>query len=384
MTEISIMKNVSESSDESIDITLGISKFVNIRGVTCYMNSILAILQQMPIFADYVLCGIFKPELLNRYPSDKLEKSIMYSLYNLFKLSASNDNFNITPSSFRTAISMKDDMWGQQQHQDSQEFLTFLLSQIENDISSKVQFIPGLTFTDSTENKLTRPVSYYTTQILATNMWQRFIKNEYSIVKTLMTGMTRMTTKCEFCSNISNNFDIFQTLQLSLPVNSSQMFRTLTLKECLDHYTIDEKLDKDNKLTCNLCYMKNRSSKKTILWKTPQILIIHLKRFIVNCFGIPTQKLNNMIEYPITNLNIKDYIDPMSPDYNNSTYNLFGVNCHHNLSNSLISTINYGHYTSYVKNRYDNTWYEFDDNTVSKKENIVSKNAYMLFYELKR
>lgn len=365
--------NISIEPDE---IILGISKFNNIRGVTCYMNSILAILQQTPIFADYILCGIFKNELQKK--SSELDKNITYHLYKLFKLSASNDNFNITPHTFRTAISLKDDMWGQQQHQDSQEFLTFLLSQIENDISTKVDFIPGLNFT-KTEPK---PLDFSIIQILATNMWQQFIKNEFSIVKTLMTGMTRMTTTCEICSNVSNNFDIFQTLQLSIPVDSTQMFRNLTIEECLDHHTINEKLDRDNKLTCSFCYLKNRSIKKTILWKTPKILTIHLKRFIVNCYGIPTQKLNNMIRYPTEKFNIKDYVDPMSPDYNdkNCTYNLFAVNCHHNLGNSLIKTINYGHYTSYIKNRYDDKWYEFDDNTVSEIDNPLSKNAYMLFY----
>lgn len=371
-------------------ITLGISKFNNIRGVTCYMNSILVILQQTPILADYILCGVFKNQLLKKYSStDKLEESTMYQLYNLFKLSASHDNFNITPNSFRHAISLKDDMWAQQQHQDSQEFLTFLLSQIENDISTKVEFIPGLNINKTIKQEHVmkdemdikpKLMEYNTVRILATLMYQRFVKNEYSIVKTLMTGMTRITTQCELCSNISNNFDIFQTLQLSLPVNSTQMFKTLTLEECLDHYTSNEKMDKDNKLTCNFCYIKNRPVKKTILWKTPKILIIHLKRFIVNCFGIPTQKLNNMIQYPIDNLDIKKYVDPMSPDYDNTTYNLYGVNCHHNLSSGLISTLNYGHYTSYVKNRYDGSWYEFDDSCVSKKEDVVSKNAYMLFY----
>ena len=39
----------------STEIELGICKYNNNTGVTCYMNSILAILQQTPYFADYII-----------------------------------------------------------------------------------------------------------------------------------------------------------------------------------------------------------------------------------------------------------------------------------------------------------------------------------------
>ena len=97
-------------------LTLGISKFNNIGGVTCYMNSILAILQQTPIFTDYILTGLFKNNLLKK--TQDIVNCIIYQLYALFKLSHENDNANITPNTFRRVITMKDDMWGQQQQQD--------------------------------------------------------------------------------------------------------------------------------------------------------------------------------------------------------------------------------------------------------------------------
>jgi ubiquitin C-terminal hydrolase len=354
-------------------ITLGISKFNNIGGVTCYMNSILAILQQTPIFTDYILNGFFKDNLLKK--NKDIVNCIIYQLYALFKLSHENDNANITPNTFRRVITMKDDMWGQQQQQDSQEFFTFLLSQLENEVSTKVEFIGGLNFT--TDIKINN-LYHNSIQILAQTNWIQYIKNEYSLIKTLFTGMTRMTTTCKYCSSQTNNFDIFQTLQLSIPANNTHN-KKFSLDDCLDHFTENEILDKQNMMECNFCYRKNQSTKKTILWKTPKILILHIKRFIVNYFGIPTQKLNNMVEYPL-NLNIKKYIDPLSPDYQDTNYTLFAVNCHHSLGSK--QTINSGHYTSIVKNRYDDCWYEFDDNNVRDTSNIVNGKAYMLFYEL--
>jgi ubiquitin C-terminal hydrolase len=355
-------------------ITLGISKFNNINGVTCYMNSILAILQQTPIFADYILHGLFKENILKKYNSDvnNIVDSPIYQLYALFKLSHENDSANITPNSFRRAITLKDDMWGLNQHQDSQEFLTFLLSQLESEVLTKVEFIGGLNFTIESID------INHSIQILAQINWIQYVKNEYSLIKTLFTGMTRMTTTCKYCSSQTNNFDIFQTLQLSIPANNTHN-ETFTLDECLDHYTQNEILDKHNMMECNFCYRKNQSTKKTVLWKTPKILILHIKRFIVNYLGIPTQKLNNMVQYPL-DFDIKKYIDPLSSQ--NTKYKLFAVNCHHNIG--LGYTINYGHYTSIVKNRYDDCWYEFDDNNVKATKNIINGKAYMLFYELSR
>ena len=160
------------------------------------------------------------------------------------------------------------------------------------------------------------------------------------------------------------------------------MLKTLTLDDCLRHYISNEKLDKDNRIECNLCYRKNQSSKQTVLWRTPKILIIHLKRFMVNNTGILSQKINNMITYPIENLDIAEYIDKSSSFINKSKYNLFAINCHHNIG--IFNTINFGHYTSMVKNRFDNKWYNFDDNNMIEEikdiDTLINRKAYMLFY----
>ncbi len=44
--------------------------------------------------------------------------------------------------------------------------------------------------------------------------------------------------------------------------------------------------------------------------------------------------------------------------------------------------MNSGHYTAFAKNFLDTQWYEFNDTKVSpiNEKNIVSANAYLLFY----
>ena len=104
-----------------------------------------------------------------------------------------------------------------------------------------------------------------------------------------------------------------------------------------------------------------------MVWKFPTILIIHFKRF--NNSG---NKINNLIDYPIDNLDLRKYC--VGYDKNKSIFSLIGV-CNH------IGSINSGHYFSYCKHK-DN-WYNYDDSNITKlkEEELVTKNAYCLFYK---
>ncbi len=364
-----------------------ISKYKNMGGITCYMNSILAVLQQTPIFADYIVTGKFKQHLLNNLDnintqySSKEEiviNSVSYQLYILFKHSMENDDGILTPITLRKTISKKNSIWGESQHQDSQEFLNFMISKLEEEISSKIKFIPGRLFKEN--NDITNPLL----NIIADNEWKRFIKNEYSLIKMLFTGLSQNILSCQYCGNQSNSFEIFQLLSLSIPIINkyTDLLKEFTLEECLDHYVKEEQLDVNNKIECNFCYRKNKAKKQNKIWRTPKVLIIHLKRFLTNDYGIPTQKLNNIIKYPIKNLDISKYINENSPFKDKGKYNLYAVNCHYSLG--IFNTINFGHYVSMVKNRYNNKWYCYDDSNqldeIKYKSNLVNKNAYMLFY----
>ena len=65
---------------------IGLSKFKNIGGVTCYMNSILSILQQTDIFCDYMVSGKFKDCLVSNQELKELENTIIFQLHKLFQL----------------------------------------------------------------------------------------------------------------------------------------------------------------------------------------------------------------------------------------------------------------------------------------------------------
>lgn len=355
---------------ESQKYKYGISRFNSIGGITCYMNSILHILQQVPIFADYIYTSSFLDNLKKK--KLPIKSTVTYELYRLFTASMNHDDMAITPTSFKNIIGEKNEMWNEHNHQDSQEFLSFLIATLEDEIGTVVKFIPNISQT-ATACPL---------ELLATMAWQNFQKREYSPLKDIFNGLYYIQTKCSCCSNISHNFEPFTTLQIAIPVKTREdIQKDFSIDECLQQLSKEERLDKDNMYNCEICGIKNRALKRVFLWKTPKVLIIHIKRFIVNNFGVMTKKLVNNIQYPVYDFNINNYIHPKSPFKTKSIYDLVGVNLHQEFGNF---GTNSGHYTSLVKNRLDDNWYLFNDGRepckATKLHHIQNKNAYLLFY----
>jgi len=97
---------------ESQQLKYGISRFNNIGGITCYINSILHILQQIPIFADYVYSGSFADIIKKKFlTEDAIKSTVSFELFRLFNASMNNDDTTITPTSFKQTIGKKNDMW---------------------------------------------------------------------------------------------------------------------------------------------------------------------------------------------------------------------------------------------------------------------------------
>lgn len=146
----------------------------------------------------------------------------------------------------------------------------------------------------------------------------------------------------------------------------------VTLQECLDEFGKPEILSDQNLWYCPQCKDHRRAEKKFELWKIPDILIIHIKRFSsVRNFR---DKLDIMVDYPVEGLDMTKYVQ--DPDDGKSLiYDLIAVDNHY-------GGLGGGHYTAFAKNYITGDWLDYNDGHVSRRDaaSVVSSNAYMLFY----
>ena len=383
LKEIENLKNQENQEDTKHKFITSYRRFTNL-GNTCYMGSILHILQQIPIFADYFYTGSFNKNIIKK--TDKIETKIQsyicYHLYRLFTYSLSEDdrlgdeNVTIKAEKFRECIGDKNDLWLENNHQDSQEFLNFLIYKMEEEIGIKMNLLPGRIMLDDKINSINKEYL----SMLAGITFKTYLVREFSPLKNMFDGMLLTKTKCEYCSNVKNIFDPINMLQLSIPINDfkEDLMKEYTLDDCLEFFLKQEQLDKDSAINCEFCSFKSRAYKNYLIWKTPKILVIQFKRFE----KIRNMKLINNISYPLYDLDLSKYMDPNSPYINTCKYNLRGINLHDDFN---MRRINFGHYTSMVKNRLDDKWLFFNDGRkpelINKESSLQQKDAYMLFYE---
>jgi ubiquitin C-terminal hydrolase len=197
--------------------------------------------------------------------------------------------------------------------------------------------------------------------------------NGYTSLKKTIYFYTSQFIDCRNCNYKSISFQ--ENSMLSLPIPESN---EITIYDCLDKYFGIEVMDHEYK--CDECEQK---VEKNILTKkiltVPNSLIIFLKRFNFDINTMSMAKNNNMVTYPHT-LNINKYLINTCE---NKTYKLKSIICH-------VGRMNFGHYFSYICKTVNGSdrWFRCNDEKVNEvpldklKDEIITNNAYMLFYEL--
>lgn len=121
------------------------------------------------------------------------------------------------------------------------------------------------------------------------------------------------------------------------------------LEDCLDEFAKEEVLSAEDPWYCPRCKEHRRASKKFELWKCPDVLVIHLKRF--SSSRSFRDKIDALIHCPIENLNLKDRVGVT--DGKDQIYDLIAVDNHY-------GGLGGGHYTACIKNWCDQKWYYCD------------------------
>jgi ubiquitin carboxyl-terminal hydrolase 4/11/15 len=122
-----------------------------------------------------------------------------------------------------------------------------------------------------------------------------------------------------------------------------------SLDDCLDEFGRAEILSENDAWYCPRCKEHRRASKKFELWKAPDILVIHFKRFSANR-GF-RDKLDLLVDFPVEGLDLTNRV-AMHED-KSLIYDLIAVDNHY-------GGLGGGHYTAFAKNFVDGNWYEYN------------------------
>ena len=163
--------------------------------------------------------------------------------------------------------------------------------------------------------------------------------------------------------------------------------KAVTLDQCFKTFTKPERLDDNNMWYCSKCKEHVRALKTMKLWRLPNILVVHLKRFEFK-HALRRDKLDTFVDFPLDGLNMTrhcaasfstskqpPFVDAEIP----AEYDLFAIVNH-------FGRMGFGHYTAFAR-RWDETgmtkdWALFDDSSVRScsAESVVTPAAYVLFY----
>ncbi|KAL6011281.1 hypothetical protein ACLOJK_001726 [Asimina triloba] len=175
----------------------------------------------------------------------------------------------------------------------------------------------------------------------------------------------------------------------------------LSLYTCLEAFLREEPLVPEDMWYCPQCKERRQASKKLDLWRLPEVLVIHLKRFSYS--RSMKHKLETYVNFPIHDFDLTKYVAHQNGSQC-QLYDLYAVSNHYGGMGS-------GHYTAHIKSvdpdynlivaskismtaiaptvnvrrsllLDENRWYNFDDTHISpiNEEDVRSAAAYVLFY----
>ncbi|KAF8628722.1 hypothetical protein AX17_005944 [Amanita inopinata Kibby_2008] len=365
------------------DVQVGMSGLKNM-GNTCYMNAPMQCLSATVPFARFFTDGRWKSAINFTNPlgsKGKLTGAFATLVHDMWL----GDLPYLTPFEFRNSIcQLKSEFKGNDQH-DSQEFLSFLLDGIHEDLN-RVMVKPTITQTPEQEAELERLPA----QIASEREWRAWRTRNDSLIVDFFQGQFRSRLQCLTCHKTSTTFNVFSILQLPIPHTKNGK---VPVERCLDAFFNEEVLEKDDAWDCPQCKTKRKATKKLSLARLPPILLVQLKRFEAN--GRFSDKIDTFVEYPMNSLDLTNYMPPplppgadktqlngglpMSPDDPRTQmspyrYDLYAVTNHYgNLSS--------GHYTAFIASR--GGWMYCDDSSVRPVDpkQVVNQKAYVLFYK---
>lgn len=350
-------------------------------GVTCYMNSTLQCLS-----ATIPLSQFFTDRIYENYVQKNWKGSsgIMPKFYaNLIQAIWNDDCEGIKPSSFRNFCGRMNREWVIDRQQDAKEFFDFLVDCLHEDLNMHWDRTPLRPLTTAEETQRERMQIVQASPI----EWQRYEHRDRSYVSSLFAGQHASRLRCLACGKTSTTYEAFYSISIEIPRSGSGR-----IYDCLRSYTKEEKLSE--LWRCPNCKCEREATKQIILTRLPQFLVIHFKRFAASRFE-RAKKLSTPIDFPLHGLNMDDFVigrPPAVPDQEGKIdlatappyqYDAYGVLKHKG------STLEEGHYISYVKDPGRGVWRCFNDerhddiepSKLTGYHKLQDHEAYIVFFQ---
>ncbi|TGZ50984.1 ubiquitin carboxyl-terminal hydrolase 2-like [Temnothorax longispinosus] len=334
-----------KSERDPIDIVhSGMSGLKNL-GDSCYMNSIIQCLSNTTNLAKYFTDNSNNDNMTQGQVVEEVARVINALWTGQYK--------SVSPRDLKVIVEQHTDRFEPYEQQDSHEFLTFLLEHMHYELKKEANIPIELTN--------------------AEKEWDKAMNSERSIISDLFFGLLRCTTTCSCCKQANITYKTFNSLTMSLP-----RFSRCSLNECMEEKFVTGQ--KVSEWECPKCQIPRDATKKFDFVKLAPIVVIHLNRFAYGWMnGEWLEKRNTAVDFPLTGFNLKPYLMEntiMSNNIRNYNYSLYAISNHCGMDG--------GHYTAFCKNPAQNTWYKYDDETVTEvspsKVKSQDRSAYLLFY----
>ncbi|CAJ1989996.1 ubiquitin carboxyl-inal hydrolase [Leishmania donovani] len=321
-------------------------------GNTCYMNSVLQVLNSTPL-GQYFLTDAYVSHLLNT--KGKLTRLINSFSFVIRELNRSDCKFSVSASPFKSALGDYYEGFQNSSQQDANEFLRVVLDGIHGALnvndSNRIEF-PEIDNSKGTDDELAR------------RYWGQYYQKNSSVIVDYCAFQERSAIVCPSCCHQSRSFNVSLSIEIPIPRTSSKV----SLDDCFAAYCREEILDDSSMYMCPNCHQKVNARKQLLFYSAPPVLFITLKRF--RCYGDFTtaSKVNSSVFFSKT-LNIASY---MCSSFSKTKYHLVGIINHQ-------GNMYGGHYTADAVGA-DGVWCHFSDEQVTKAEVADNNLAYILCY----
>ncbi|ODV96717.1 hypothetical protein PACTADRAFT_28954, partial [Pachysolen tannophilus NRRL Y-2460] len=350
------------------------------QGVTCYMNAAIQALLHIPAVQHY-LVDVAKGEYDIVLPPRSVSKTFAETSVKIWQLNNNGDR-KITMINPKRLIKRLPDincMMSEWQQEDSHEYFMSLMGRLQEDSTPKghklnesiIYDIFGGLLHQSVTCKSCGHVSNTRQEFydLSLNLDSKKRKEQSNNNESGTTGNNNNHNN----NNNNNNNDNNNNNNNSNGINENKTKQRYSVERSISEFFSPEliKTDKKDKsgYVCEKCSKRTNAIKQNQIFRSPETLTVHLKKFRFN--GISSSKLKVGVSFP-SMLDLTDFTQNKDP----TRYQLIAVVVHEGRS------VSSGHYIIQCR-QPDGSWAEYDDeyiNKLNEKEVLKNSSAYFLIY----